>query len=107
MTVGAIAINNTRPEWSNFGPSVDVFAPGVDVRSTSLYQDGTELLSGTSMSTPHVAGLALYLIGLEGSALNSPAAVKARIKELATKDAIPNPGPGSPNLVAYNGNGRR
>ena len=91
MTVGAIAINNTRPEWSNFGPSVDVFAPGVDVRSTSLYQDGTELLSGTSMSTPHVAGLALYLIGLEGSALNSPAAVKARIKELATKDAIPQP----------------
>ncbi|GJD04563.1 alkaline proteinase [Colletotrichum higginsianum] len=107
FTVGAIAINNTRPTWSNFGPSVDVFAAGLDVRSTSLYQDGTELLSGTSMSTPHVAGLALYLKALEGTALNAPAAIAARIKALATKDAIANVGAGSPNLLAYNGNGRR
>ncbi|KAK7756130.1 Suppressor of the cold-sensitive snRNP biogenesis mutant brr1-1 [Diatrype stigma] len=107
FTVGAIAINNTRPEWSNFGPLVDVFAPGVEVRSTSIYQDGTEVLSGTSMSTPHVAGLALYLKGLEGSALDSPAAIAARIKELAIDGAVIGPGTGSPNLVAYNGNGRR
>lgn len=105
--MGAIAINNTKPDWSNFGPLVDVFAPGVEVRSTSIYQDGTELLSGTSMSTPHVAGLALYLKGLEGAALDAPAAIAARIKELATEGAIVDPGTGSPNLVAYNGNGRR
>ncbi|TQN65232.1 Alkaline protease 1 [Colletotrichum shisoi] len=107
FTVGAIAINNTRPTWSNFGLSVDVFAAGLDVRSTSLYQDGTELLSGTSMSTPHVAGLALYLKALEGAALDAPAAIAARIRALATKDAIANVGAGSPNLLADNGNGRR
>ncbi|KAL0783530.1 hypothetical protein CaCOL14_001436 [Colletotrichum acutatum] len=107
FTVGAIDINSTRATWSNFGPAVDVFAAGVDVRSTSLYQDGTELLSGTSMSTPHISGLALYLKGLEGSAVDTPAAIGARIKELATKDIVAGAGVGSPNLVAYNGNGRR
>ncbi|KAJ3950027.1 Suppressor of the cold-sensitive snRNP biogenesis mutant brr1-1 [Colletotrichum fioriniae] len=107
FTVGAIDINSTRATWSNYGPSVDVFAAGVDVRSTSLYQDGTELLSGTSMSTPHISGLALYLKGLEGSAVDAPAAIGARIKELATKDVVTDAGVGSPNLVAYNGNGRR
>ncbi|EXF81467.1 alkaline proteinase [Colletotrichum fioriniae PJ7] len=107
FTVGAIDINSTRATWSNFGPSVDVFAAGVDVRSTSLYQDGTELLSGTSMSTPHISGLALYLKGLEGSAVDAPAAIGARIKELATKDVVTDAGVGSPNLVAYNGNGRQ
>lgn len=105
--MGAIAINNTRPEWSNFGPLVDISAPGVEVRSPSIYQDGTEILSGTSMSTPHVAGLALYLKGQEGSALDSPDAVAARIRKLAIDGAVIGPGTGSPNLVSYNGNGRR
>ncbi|KAK1544922.1 alkaline proteinase [Colletotrichum paranaense] len=107
FTVGAIDINSTRARWSNFGPSVEVFAAGVDVRSTSVYQDGTDLLSGTSMSTPHISGLALYLEGLEGSVVDAPAAIGARIKELATKDIVADPGVGSPDLVAYNGNGRR
>ncbi|KAF6811375.1 alkaline proteinase [Colletotrichum musicola] len=107
FTVGAIGINNTRPSWSNFGPSVDVFAAGVDVRSTSLYQDGTELLSGTSMATPYVAGLALYLRALEGARLDSPAAIAGRIRELATMDVVLDAGTGSPNLLAYNGNGLR
>ncbi|KAK1472408.1 alkaline proteinase [Colletotrichum cuscutae] len=103
FTVGAIDINSTRATWSNFGPSVDVFAAGVDVRLTSLYQDGTELLSGTSMSTPHISGLALYLKGLEGSVVDAPAAIGARIKELATKGIVAGSGVGSPNLVAYMG----
>lgn len=105
--MGAIAINNTRPEWSNFGSLVDIYAPGVEVRSTSIYQDGTELLSGTSMSTPHVAGLALYLKALEGAALDSPAAVGDRIKELATEISEIDPGTKNPIQIAYNGNGRR
>jgi oryzin len=56
-----------------------------------------------AIATPHVAGLAAYLIALEG--LSTPAAVVARIKALATSGTITSPGSGSPNLIAYNGNG--
>ncbi|KAK1534975.1 serine protease [Colletotrichum costaricense] len=59
------------------------------------------------MSTPHISGLALYLKGLEGSVVDASAAIGARIKELATRGIVADPGVGSPNLVAYNGNGRR
>lgn len=63
----------------------------------------TNTISGTSMACPHVAGLAAYIIGLEGS--SSPAALGARLKTLSTKDVIKDAGAGSPNFLAYNGNG--
>lgn len=55
------------------------------------------------MAAPHVAGLALYLQVLEG--LSTPAAVTNRIKALGTSGRITGTLNGSPNLVAYNGNG--
>lgn len=55
------------------------------------------------MSTPHVAGLALYLIALEG--LSTPAAVTARIKALGTSGGISSLPRSTVNLIAYNGNG--
>ena len=55
------------------------------------------------MATPHVVGLALYLFALEG--LASASAVTARIKALGTSGVVTSPGSGSPNLLAYNGNG--
>ncbi|KAI4944138.1 hypothetical protein J4E91_008993 [Alternaria rosae] len=46
-TVGATAINDTLIEWSNYGPMVDILAPGVDI--TSTYLGGTiETHSGTT-----------------------------------------------------------
>lgn len=54
------------------------------------------------MSSPHVAGLALYLMALE-SGLDEPAKVKKRITELAVSDVVVNAGDGSPNLLAFNG----
>jgi oryzin len=86
---------------------VDFFAPDVDIRSSSIYQDGTEVLSGTSKTTPHISGLALYLKALEGNSLDLPSTIGSRIKELATQNVVIEPGIGSPNLLAYNGNGRR
>lgn len=55
------------------------------------------------MATPHMVGLSLYLMALEG--LSTPGAVMSRIKELATRGVVTNAGSGSPNLLAYNGNG--
>jgi oryzin len=103
VTVGAVDVTNTKPAFSNSGPVVDVFAPGVDVLSTWIGgPDATETISGTSMACPHVAGLSLYLRALEG--LVSPAEVTNRIKELATPGVVLSPGSGSPNFLAYNGN---
>ncbi|KAF5020396.1 hypothetical protein F66182_7583 [Fusarium sp. NRRL 66182] len=102
ITVGAIDIDNNRAGFSNFGAVVDLFAPGVDIRSTWIGSNtATQVLSGTSMACPHVAGLALYLRASER--LTTAESVTRRIKELATSKAVRNAGSGSPNLLAYNG----
>lgn len=65
-TVGATDSSDTLAYFSNFGDLVDVLAPGVDVLS-SVPGGGSEELSGTSMASPHVAGLAAYLLGTGAS----------------------------------------
>lgn len=62
-TVGASDDADQIAEFSNFGSVVDVFGPGVDILST-VPGGSSEELSGTSMASPHVAGLAAYFIGL-------------------------------------------
>lgn len=103
ITVGAIDSSNRRAEFSNYGTIVDVLAPGVGVRSAWIGSNtATNSISGTSMATPHVAGLAVYLKALEG--LTSAAATTNRIVQLATTGQITDVR-GSPNRIAYNGNG--
>ena len=57
-TIAAIDQNDNMPSWSNFGDPVSYAAPGVGILSTKR-NGGTETMSGTSMSAPHVAGLLL------------------------------------------------
>lgn len=98
-TVGATAADDARAPFSNFGDLVDVFAPGVDIVST--WNNGsTGTISGTSMSTPHVTGLAAYLLALEGP--RDPVALCGRIQELATPDVVTD-AESANNLLAYNG----
>ncbi|TLS21918.1 uncharacterized protein PpBr36_09263 [Pyricularia pennisetigena] len=103
ITVGAIASDWSETEYSNYGPSVDVLAPGTFVLSAYIGSNtATESMTGTSSASPHVAGLALYLMARDG--LSSPATVADRIKELATPNVVTLLKPGTPNLVAFNGN---
>lgn len=55
-----------------------------------------------AVATPHVAGLAAYLIAKEG--LSTPAAIVNRITALSTTNKIINAA-GSPNRLAYDGSG--
>lgn len=102
ITVGASAANYSAWEWSNYGPVVDLYAPGVDVYSLDLEEGKSVAKSGTSMAAPHVAGLALYLKSTEAG-LDSVEAITARILELARKDVIKEVPEGTPNLFAFNG----
>ncbi|KAI5476521.1 hypothetical protein MNV49_007531 [Pseudohyphozyma bogoriensis] len=65
ITVGASTIGDARAYFSNYGKCVDIFAPGLNI--LSIWNTGNtsiNTISGTSMASPHVAGLAAYFLSL-------------------------------------------
>jgi len=80
MTVAATDTNEQEPGFSNYGNCVDIWAPGVNILSTKL-GGGTQVLSGTSMASPHVAGAAALFLSLNPTA--TPAQVEKVIKDNA------------------------
>ncbi|KAF5018461.1 hypothetical protein F66182_9558 [Fusarium sp. NRRL 66182] len=104
ITVGSSDASNWRAATSNYGPLVDIFAPGVGIPSSWHTGDSSiRYLSGTSMAAPHVAGLAAYFISKEG--IQGSANVTKRILSAALVDQIIDPLT-SKNRLAYNGNNR-
>jgi len=100
ISVGATTSTDARASFSNWGTCVDVFAPGNNITS-SWYSSttATNTISGTSMASPHVAGVAaLYL---QGNPSASAATVFNAIVSTATPGKVTSPGTGSPNLLLY------
>lgn len=97
-TVAATASNDTKASYSNHGNCVDVHAPGSGITSTWL-NGGTNTINGTSMASPHVAGVgALYKANF-GDA--SSATVDAWIKNNGTVNAVIGNVAGTPNLLLF------
>ncbi|MDE2142555.1 MAG: S8 family peptidase [Elusimicrobia bacterium] len=93
IAVAASDNNDQLADFSSRGPEVAVIAPGVDIYSLSK-NGGYETMSGTSMATPHVAGLAvLYLSKHKGAA---PDQVRAALSAASVKLAgVPDIGQGA------------
>ncbi|MET9437344.1 S8 family peptidase [Streptomyces sp. NPDC006551] len=100
ITVGATDSADKRASFSNYGTCLDLFAPGVSI--TSAWKDNdaaTNTISGTSMATPHTAGVAaLYLA-------NNPTATPAQVRDAlvnnATSGKVQDPRTGSPNKLLH------
>lgn len=100
-TVNAMQQGDSRSSFSNFGSCTDIFAPGTSITAAWINNDSsTNTISGTSMASPHVAGIAALLVGESGSM--SVSQVKSALTSNAWSGKISNAGTGSPNLLAYN-----
>ena len=102
LTVAASDITDARASFSNFGTCVDLFAPGVNIKAAwNSSNTATNTVSGTSMSSPHVAGVAGQYLQANPAATASQ--VASALNSNATTGKITNPGTGSPNRLLFMG----
>ena len=100
LTVGSTTSSDARSSFSNFGSCLDIFAPGSSITSAWYTSNtATNTISGTSMASPHVAGVAaLYL---QGNPTASASTVNAAIINSASTSKLTSIGTGSPNRLLY------
>jgi subtilisin family serine protease len=79
LSVGSVDAVNNRSDFSDYGASLDLVAPGENIYST--VPGGYDWKSGTSMSAPYVSGLAAVLWSIPGN--NNAARVQAEIVQSA------------------------
>ncbi|EOD29652.1 subtilisin-related vacuolar protease [Emiliania huxleyi CCMP1516] len=102
ITVGSTDIDDGRSSFSNYGPCMDIFAPGRDIKAAwSGADDATRTISGTSMATPHAAGVAAQIRSLHPAL--TPEEVTDAMLCMSTKDAVTQPLPAdTANKLLYN-----
>lgn len=113
VTVGASTLSDDRAYFSNYGPCVDIFGPGLNILSTwTGGKHATKTISGTSMASPHIAGLLAYFLSLQppsdsGYAVDSllPEELKRNMRKIASEDMLSSIPADTPNLLAWNGGG--
>jgi subtilisin family serine protease len=87
LTVGATDAADAPASFSNYGSCVDLFAPGVGITSDWYTSTtATNTISGTSMATPHVAGVAALYLQTHPTA--TPTTVSSAVTALTTKHAV-------------------
>jgi subtilisin family serine protease len=100
ITTGSTTTTDARSSFSNFGTCLDIFAPGSGILSAwASSNTATATLSGTSMASPHVAGVAALYKQANPSA--SSTTIRNAIVNNATTGVVSNPGSGSPNRLLY------
>ena len=100
ITVGSTTNTDARSSFSNFGTCLDIFGPGSNITSAWYTSNtATNTISGTSMASPHVAGVAALYLAANPTA--TPAAVTAALVNAATPNKVTSPGTGSPNRLLY------
>ena len=98
VTVGATTSTDAKASYSNYGTCVDLFAPGSSITSAWYTSaSATNTISGTSMASPHVAGVAALVLSANPS--YTPAQVASYLTSSAVSGKVTSPGTGSPNLL--------
>jgi subtilisin family serine protease len=100
ITVGSTTNTDARSSFSNWGSCVDIFAPGSNITSAWYTSTtATNTISGTSMASPHTAGVvALYL---QDNPSATPAGVASALINNSTPNKVTSAGTGSPNRLLY------
>jgi cerevisin len=113
VTVGASNLADERAYFSNYGKCNDIFAPGMNIPSTWIGSDhAVNTISGTSMASPHVAGLLAYLLSLQPAKDSSyavaditPKKLKENLIAIGTEGALTDVPSNTYNVLAWNGGG--
>lgn len=113
VTVGASTLSDERAYFSNVGKCNDIFAPGLNILSTWIgSQYATNTISGTSMASPHVAGMLAYFLSLQPSSDSAyavdavtPKQLKAQLIGLGSPNVLSDIPEDTINLLAFNAGG--
>jgi subtilisin family serine protease len=100
ITVGSSTSSDAKSSFSNYGSVVDIFAPGSSILSAwSTSDTATNTISGTSMASPHVAGVAARY--LQSSPSASPSTVRNALVNASTTGRLTGLPSGTSNRLLY------